>query len=214
MKLNQPPTSKSAKFADLDTQLTDAVYETPWDRPGVAVGIDAYWQGDPATAEMRRLVGADLAQHLQPGDVLEVGCGSGRMYGALRDAGLLKGRRYVGGDTSQEMLAMARSNYPGVEFVALDVLDLQASADNVVCFHVLQHLPDWRPALTQLAQAARRMLYVATWFGDGDSHYDRVLGWWNCWLDYDEFTTTCARHGRVAGNPGLSGQTGSVAVYK
>ena len=56
--------------------------------------------------------------------MLEAGCGSGRMYGALRDAGLLDGRAYRGGDSSLEMLALARANYPGVAFTALDILAL------------------------------------------------------------------------------------------
>lgn len=184
-----------------------------WDKPGVAAGIDAYWQADPPTAEMRRRVCADLGPHLQPGAVLEAGCGSGRMYAALRDAGLLAGREYAGGDSSQAMLALARENYPGVEFAPLDILALDRGAPNVVCFHVLQHLPDWRPALEQLALAADRLLYVATWFGNGDRVFDPTTGFWNCWLDYDEFVAACARHGRVVGHPELSGQTGSVAVY-
>jgi len=62
--------------------------------------------------------------------------------------------------------------------------------------------------------AARRMLYVATWFGNGDQYLDRETGIWQCWLDYGEFLSACQEYGEALGRPGVFGQTGSVVIRK
>lgn len=169
---------------------------SPWDKPGLAREIDAYWDSAGECA-FRQTVVADLRGRLQPGNVLEVGCGSGRIYGALADAGLLAERAYCGGDNSLRMLALARRRYPAATFRALDVCDLHEQADNVLCVQVLQHLADWRPALAGLLEASRKLLYVVAWFGNGDRYYEDATGIWHNWLDAGEFVARCQPYGVV-----------------
>lgn len=148
-----------------------------WDQGSVARRIDAYWEDE---AEFRETLAADLARHAPLGDTLEIGCGSGRIYGALAAAGLVNPATYLGMDVSANMLAIAQARYPEVAWVTGDVHELPArAADTVLCIQVLQHLPAYHDALARLVAAARRRLYVVSWFGDAntiDLRRDDVLG--------------------------------------
>src|SRR5687768_17718637 len=112
-----------------------------WD--ALAADADAY-VGDPARGEeeLRALFGR-LGADPQGGTCLEVGCGPGRMTGALAR----RFERVIAVDVSPAMLAQARRNVPNdnVEFreVPGDRLAgiYDETADVLVCYLVLQHLP-------------------------------------------------------------------------
>jgi ubiquinone/menaquinone biosynthesis C-methylase UbiE len=142
--------------------------ESWWDTPGVAKEIDTYWHTS-GEIEIKKAMANTLSKVMVPGSVLEVGCGSGLVYGALRYAGLMENRKYVGGDSSNEMLKIARSRFPEVKFKKMDILDLgKVHADNVLCVHVLQHLVDYKPAVSELLRVTGKVLYIASWFADKD----------------------------------------------
>lgn len=102
--------------------------------------------------------------------VLDVGCGNGRLAGALLDARLAE-LRYLGLDASAEMLALARADHPGCEFRLCDVLDLvtppgalaahlagDAPFDLVAAFGLFHHVPGFaqrRALLAALLGCAR-----------------------------------------------------------
>jgi SAM-dependent methyltransferase len=140
-----------------------------WDKGQVAQTIDAYWTSARNESAFRAALVADLLPRLAPGGILEVGCGSGLIYAALKATGILHERSYRGGDITPQMLAIARARYPGVEFVPLDIFDLsQVRSDNVLCVHVLQHLPGYHLALEELLNSTRKLLYVVSWFAEQD----------------------------------------------
>jgi ubiquinone/menaquinone biosynthesis C-methylase UbiE len=93
-----------------------------------------------------------IARHGRDRDVLEVGCGTGRLLAPI--AGFA--RRAVGVDLSAGMLAHARAR--GLDVVhgsatALPIAD--ASVDVACAFKVLAHVPDVRGALAELARVVR-----------------------------------------------------------
>ncbi|MBI4281720.1 methyltransferase domain-containing protein [Candidatus Uhrbacteria bacterium] len=100
-----------------------------------------------------------LVQNVKSGDrVLDVGCGNGRLLGALP-----VGVQYLGCDASERMIATAKNRLaiplPGVQFVFGDVLALlfpDASFDHVFALAVLHHIPS--DALRQ--QAVRELARV------------------------------------------------------
>lgn len=104
---------------------------------------------------------AFVASRVRPGEsVLDVGCGPGVTYEVLRAHGRAAG--YVGVDSSAPMLDVARERYPAGDFRAGSALTLKAqfgraSFDIVVVRHVLEHLPDFEPAMTQAIAVARRL---------------------------------------------------------
>jgi SAM-dependent methyltransferase len=126
-----------------------------WD--ALASDPDAY-VGDPARgrSELQGLferLGADP----RGGTCVEVGCGSGRMTGALAE----RFARVLALDVSPAMIDRARANVsePNVEFrvISGDALDgvESGSADVVVCYLVLQHLPSRETVTAYLAEFAR-----------------------------------------------------------
>lgn len=113
-----------------------------WD--ALAAGETAVYVGDPARGaeELAGLFGR-LGADPHGGTCVEVGCGPGRMTGALAE----RFDRVVALDVSPAMLEQARANVPApnVEFVAVPGERLDgvpdANAGTLVCYLVLQHLP-------------------------------------------------------------------------
>lgn len=127
-----------------------------WD--ALAGADTSVYVGDPATgaAELEGLFGR-LGADPRGGTCVEVGCGPGRMTGALAE-------RYdhvIGLDVSPAMLERAREAVPNanVEFRAvsgnrLDGVD-DGVADGLVCYLVLQHLPSAQVVRSYLHEFAR-----------------------------------------------------------
>jgi SAM-dependent methyltransferase len=126
-----------------------------WD--ALAARPDTY-VGDPERGreELAGLFGR-LGADPRGGACVEVGCGPGRMTAALSE----RFDSVLALDVSPAMLAQARANVPAphVEFRAisgerLDGVD-DASADVVVCYLVLQHLPSRAVVTTYFSEFAR-----------------------------------------------------------
>jgi SAM-dependent methyltransferase len=114
-----------------------------WD--ALAAGETAVYVGDPATgaSELAGLFGR-LGADPRGGTCVEVGCGPGRMTGALAE----RFDQVVAVDVSPAMLERARAavSAANVRFVAvsgerLDGIE-DGTADTLVCYLVLQHLPE------------------------------------------------------------------------
>ncbi len=92
------------------------------------------------------------ARHGRGRDVLEVGCGTGRLLGPI--AGFA--RRAIGVDLSAAMLARARARGLDVVQGAATALPVATASVDLACaFKVLAHVPDVRGALAELARVVR-----------------------------------------------------------
>lgn len=101
--------------------------------------------------------------------LLDVGCGRGRLMGALASRGLLEDTLAHGVDLSQRQIAQFRANLPGVEVAVDDAEQLSTVHDGTVEFlistQVLEHVDD-----AQMLNAVRRVLapggiaYISTVF--------------------------------------------------
>jgi SAM-dependent methyltransferase len=127
-----------------------------WD---ALAGADSHlYVGDPArgASELASLFGR-LGADPRGGLCVEVGCGPGRMTAELAD----RFERVVAVDVSPVMLARARAavQHANVEFRPIGGKRLEgvadASADAVVCYLVLQHLPRRRLIERYLVEFAR-----------------------------------------------------------
>lgn len=143
-------------------------YWENWDKGKAAEAIDGYWLSSALEREWRGLIVADMRREFgSEASLLEIGCGSGLIYRELLEAGVVTPGSYRGGDVSRSMLSLAQQRFPGVEFSALDIMHLpygDRSQENVICIHVLQHLPRYDAAVAELMRVASRKLYLASWF--------------------------------------------------
>ena len=93
-----------------------------------------------------------IARHGHGGDVLEVGCGTGRLL--TRITGFA--RQALGIDLSAKMLAHARARGLRVVQGSATALPLAPASVDVACaFKVLAHVPDVRLALAELTRVVR-----------------------------------------------------------
>jgi ubiquinone/menaquinone biosynthesis C-methylase UbiE len=52
----------------------------------------------------------------------------------------------------------------------MDILNLDLGSDsqsNLICIHVLKHLPNYEVALLELLRVVREKMYIASWFNQG-----------------------------------------------
>jgi len=85
-----------------------------------------------------------LAEALMPDfRVLDIGCGNGRLLNVLKDK--VKKENYLGIDLSENLIALAKKNYPAYDFMAADILDLDkmdiGQFDFIFSIAMLHHLP-------------------------------------------------------------------------
>lgn len=138
-----------------------------WDSDGVADTIEAHWESDTERAHRRDL--ADLVTQSISGcttiSLLEVGCGSGRVYERLVENPNLT-VDYVGIDVSLNMLAKARHKFPAGRFLYGDGNELvfrDSDFDVVVCFEVLGHVPHIEQIIAQMLRVARKICIFTIW---------------------------------------------------
>jgi SAM-dependent methyltransferase len=95
--------------------------------------------------------------------VLDVGCGPGVMFELIRE------RRpdldYLGIDVTAQFVAAARERFPADaarfrEGSLYDLGRLPGEFDVVLCRHILEHLPDYAPAVQRMYARARRKLIL------------------------------------------------------
>jgi SAM-dependent methyltransferase len=96
--------------------------------------------------------------------VLDVGCGTGVMFELIRDLGL--DVDYLGIDVTEKFVQVAQSLYPEdrhrFRLMSLyETKKLRRRFDAVLCRHVLEHLPDYAPAVQSLySRAAKKLIIV------------------------------------------------------
>jgi len=95
--------------------------------------------------------------------VLDVGCGTGIMFELLQ--GIRPGIDYVGVDVTERFIEEARRRHAvdANRFLVRSVFQLdslQRTFDAVLCRHLLEHLPDYAPAVQNMYARADRKLIV------------------------------------------------------
>lgn len=90
--------------------------------------------------------------NLKEGDsILDVGCGNGRLLENLSNRNI----NYLGVDSSQELIHLAKVNYPNNNFQVVDILNLESIKQKfnlVISVAVLHHLPGEQLRLKALKQ--------------------------------------------------------------
>lgn len=139
-----------------------------------AVDFAAWIRAELATKPVDRAV-LDLFADVAAGPVADLGCGTGRLCGYLRDRGV----RVVGMDLSPGMLAVARRDHPGVPFAAGSLTALPFAAGSfggLLAWYSVIHVPD--DDLPRVFAEFRRVLapggHVQLAFQTGAGHEHRT----------------------------------------
>jgi SAM-dependent methyltransferase len=114
--------------------------------------------GEVGIGHPSRLFAAQLVGERE--SVLDVGCGPGANYEVLDSLG--RASTYVGVDASERAIEVARARYPRGDFRVVDgahVTDVlgRESWDVVIVRHLLEHLPDFEPVMSEALEASRRL---------------------------------------------------------
>ncbi len=138
-----------------------------WDVDGVAEGIEEHWRASSFEVAHRAALGDLCARYVTSRElrVLEIGCGTGRVYEQLVPR-LLPADGYLGVDISGRMLAIARKKFPHGRFhqgdgSALALAD--GTVDYALAFEVLGHLPEIQPLFRELGRVSRRGFLFTVW---------------------------------------------------
>ncbi len=134
----------------------DSVYNTANRDRHTRSGFIARWHLRSVNEAIYQLVSESGAR-----SVLDAGCGEGFVtdYLARRDPSLA----LTGIDVSSEAIDYARKNFGHASFLVGSVLALpfgDASYDTVLCSEVLEHIPDWEQAITELKRVARHYVLI------------------------------------------------------
>ena len=108
-----------------------------------------------------RLKAVELLEDMS--SVLDVGCGTGVMFELIREK--RPDLDYLGIDVTAQFVAAARERFPAEaarfrEGSLYDLDRLPGEFDAVLCRHILEHLPDYAPAVQRMYARARRKLIL------------------------------------------------------
>lgn len=137
-----------ASFRTRAPFLTEAEYAELYRKhPRVHEGTDN------SVACIRRIAGAIAGE-----SVCDVGCGTGALLKHVQAA--QPGLSRV---TGVDFVIDDAASLPGVEYVAARIEDLpfaDGEFDTVICTHVIEHVLDYRKAISELRRIARRRLII------------------------------------------------------
>lgn len=141
---------------------------TPWGKRVVAnfweeqaTIIHEQWGNDRHDHQVLERIFADFRNPAKPFSILDVGCGSGRLFGLYHNSGIVD---IVGLDISEKALALAAERFPTIPTIQGKVEDLDFAPNRfslAICNRVLQHIPPnaIRGAIAKLTTICE-MVYV------------------------------------------------------
>ncbi|MBA7593118.1 Trans-aconitate 2-methyltransferase [subsurface metagenome] len=128
-------------------------------------------------AEDRKIVIDYLRENFDKVRLLDVGCGTGHQYLALKQSGW--NFDYCGVDKTKKMVDFARRRFPDARFHVGDIHELPSPARSwqvVYVRHVFTHLPGYKKALAEVAKVCSDCLIICLLKPLADKQEIRVIG--------------------------------------
>ena len=128
-------------------------------------------------ASDRKIAIGYLSKNFAKPSFLDVGCGTGHQYLALKQS--LMSFDYCGVDKTEKMIDFAKRRFPEANFVVGDIYNLQfpdRSWDVVYIRHVFTHLPGYEDALAEVTRVTRDCLIICLLYPLADKQQIQVEG--------------------------------------
>ena len=128
-------------------------------------------------ASDRKIAIGYLGKNFAKPSFLDVGCGTGHQYLALKQSSM--SIDYCGVDKTEKMVDFAKKRFPEAKFIQGDIHKLQfqdRSWPVVYVRHVLVHLPGYIGALTEAARVCSDCLIICLLKPLADKGQIRVIG--------------------------------------
>lgn len=116
--------------------------------------------------QKHRIYMLDLLKKKGVKSILDVGCGTGCLWEIINDHREKYDFTYLGTDYSQGMIEACKVNFPDIAWVQEDARHLKEdnnSWDCVVLLHSLDHLDDYKSAISEAARVAQRYVCIVLW---------------------------------------------------
>ncbi|HZJ41592.1 MAG TPA: class I SAM-dependent methyltransferase [Patescibacteria group bacterium] len=125
----------------------------------------------------------EVCSIVKSGDkVLDLACGNGRLLESFHK----KEIEYLGIDISEELINIAKKNYPNNNFIVGDLLDLKNISsehkkyDHIFCLAALQHIPSEEYRLKVLQDAKSLLtdsgeLIISNWNLWESKHFKKII---------------------------------------
>jgi ubiquinone/menaquinone biosynthesis C-methylase UbiE len=149
--------------------------------------FNGFYQMGP---QKHRLYALDTMAKYGVKSVLDVGCGTGPIWGILKEdleegyknnTNIRWDFKYKGTDYSQGMIEVCNNNFPEADFEVEDARHLTEpdnSWDCVFLLHSLDHLDDYKAAIREATRVSKKYVCIVLWRGftaDGDNLNDRNM---------------------------------------
>ena len=140
-----------------------------WKDGDVSEVIHQFWIQTPSELHHRKVLAQLVSNIYSPGErFLEAGCGSGLVYRELVPK-LMDNAHYTGIDITQNMLDIARRDYPEGTFLKDDLYKLSfedKSFEIVAAFEVLGHIRDIEVPIKEMLRVASKKVVFTVWTSD------------------------------------------------
>ncbi len=125
----------------------------------------------------RKIVIDFLGRNFRESSILDVGCGTGHQYLALKQSGMEFD--YCGVDKTKKMVDFARRRFPDAHFYVGDIHNLPSPARSwqvVYVRHVFTHLSGYKKALAEVTKACSDCLIICLLKPLADKQEIKVIG--------------------------------------
>ncbi len=131
--------------------------KTYWDT------FDGFYQMGP---QKHRIYLLDLLKEKGVKSIFDVGCGTGPIWGIIKDNREKYDFTYLGTDYSEGMIEICRKEFPECKWNVEDaraLKQLDNSFDCVLLMHCLDHVDDYKVVIKEAARVASKYVCIVLW---------------------------------------------------